>query len=124
MKILIVDDSRAMRRIVSRLIGQAGYADHDVFEAENGQQAIETVRSEQPDLILSDWRMPEMTGIDLLETLNAEGHHVAFGFVTSEPTNSMVRAARDAGAVFLLAKPFSAEDMAKVLKVVMPTVTG
>ena len=120
MKILIVDDSRAMRRIMSRFIGQAGYADADVFEAENGRQAMEAVRSEAPDLILSDWRMPEMTGIDLLEALNTEGYRVPFGFVTSEPTKSMVQTAREAGAVFLLAKPFSAEDMAKVLGVVMP----
>ncbi len=120
MKILIVDDSRAMRRIVSRLIGQTGYVDPEVFEAENGQQAIEAVRSEQPDLILSDWRMPKMTGIDLLETLNSEGFNIPFGFVTSDPTNAMVKAARDAGAVFVLAKPFSAEDMAKVLGVIMP----
>lgn len=124
MKILIVDDSRAMRRIMSRLIRQAGYAEHELLEAENGREALDLVRSESPDLILADWRMPEMTGIDLLSTINEEGLAIHFGFVTSEPTNAMVRQARDGGAVFLLAKPFTAEDMAKVLQVVLPAPAG
>jgi two-component system chemotaxis response regulator CheY len=120
MKILIVDDSRAMRRIVSRLIREAGYEDHEVMEAENGREALELVHSEFPDLILADWRMPEMTGIELLSTLNDQGYKIPFGYVTSDPTKAMVREAREAGAVFLLAKPFTAEDMARVISIVIP----
>ena len=120
MKILIVDDSRAMRRIVSRLIRQAGYSGHEVLEAENGREALEIVHADFPDRILADWRMPEMSGIELLEALNDEGYVIPYGFVTSEPTKAMVRQARDHGAIFLLAKPFTAEDMAKVLQVVIP----
>ena len=85
MKILIVDDSRAMRRIVSRLIRQAGYSGHEVLEAENGREALEIVHADFPDLILADWRMPEMSGIELLEALNDEGYVIPYGFVTSEP---------------------------------------
>jgi len=115
MKILVVDDSRAMRRIVSRTIRQAGYTGHDIVEAENGRQALEVVAAEKPDLILSDWHMPEMTGIEFLRALNEQGSEVPFGFVTSESTAEMVEAATDAGAMFLLAKPFTAEDMGQVL---------
>jgi two-component system chemotaxis response regulator CheY len=115
MKILVVDDSRAMRRIVSRTIRQAGYEGHDIVEAENGREALEMAKAEKPDLILSDWHMPEMTGIEFLRSLNAEGIEIPFGFVTSESTAEMVDAATEAGALFLLAKPFTAEDMGQVL---------
>ncbi len=115
MKILVVDDSRAMRRIVSRTIRQAGYTGHDIVEAENGREALTVVDAEKPDLILSDWHMPEMTGIEFLRELNAKGIEIPFGFVTSESTGDMVEAATEAGAMFLLAKPFTAEDMGQVL---------
>ncbi len=115
MKILVVDDSRAMRRIVSRTIRQAGYDGHEIFEAENGREALEVVKAENPDLILSDWHMPEMTGIEFLRALNAEGIEIPFGFVTSESTSEMVDMATESGALFLLAKPFTAEDMGQVL---------
>ncbi|MFO7653360.1 MAG: response regulator [Candidatus Krumholzibacteriia bacterium] len=115
MKILVVDDSRAMRRIVARTIRQAGFTGHEFVEAENGREALEVTKAEQPDLILSDWHMPEMTGIEFLAALNAEGCVIPFGFVTSENTPEMVEAARNAGALFLLGKPFTADDMAEVL---------
>jgi two-component system chemotaxis response regulator CheY len=120
MKILVVDDSRAMRRIVSRAIRQAGFTGHEIIEAENGEQGLEMVRSERPDLILSDWHMPEMNGIEFLRSLNAEGIEVPFGFISSDNTDEMVAAAGEAGAVFLLAKPFTTEDMAEVLETVVP----
>ena len=115
MKILVVDDSRAMRRIVSRTILQAGFEGHDIVEAENGKEALEVVKAENPDLILSDWHMPEMTGIEFLNALNAMGIETPFGFITSESTQEMVDLATEGGAVFLLAKPFTADDMAQVL---------
>lgn len=115
MKILVVDDSRAMRRIVSRTIRQAGFEGHEIVEAENGREALEVVRAQKPDLILSDWHMPEMTGIEFLTALNTEGFEIPFGFVTSESTKEMVDLATDGGAMFLLAKPFTTEDMAQVL---------
>ncbi len=117
MKILVVDDSRAMRRIVSRTIRQAGYEGHDIVEAENGREALGVVEAEKPDLILSDWHMPEMTGLEFLKALNEKGLEIPFGFVTSECTTEMVEAATEAGAMFLLAKPFTAEDMSQVLGV-------
>lgn len=116
MKILIVDDSGAMRRIVRRTLEKAGFAGHDVIEAENGVVGLDKVSSESPDLILADWNMPEMTGMDLLLALGQRGVNVPFGFVTSEGTDDMREQARQAGARFFLTKPFTAEDMAAVLK--------
>jgi len=115
MKILVVDDSRAMRRIVARTIGQAGYEGNEIIEAENGSQGLKIAREQNPDLILSDWHMPEMTGIEFLQALNTENLDIPFGFVTSENTDQMVEQAAEAGAIFLLVKPFTTEDMAQAL---------
>ncbi|MCZ2805802.1 MULTISPECIES: response regulator [unclassified Modestobacter] len=112
MKILVTDDSRVMRQIVIRTLRQAGYDDHDIVEAVDGRDAFEKVGSEKPDLVLSDWNMPEMTGIECLEALRASGSQVAFGFVTSEGSPEMREKAANAGALFLIAKPFN-EDTFK-----------
>lgn len=115
MKILIVDDSRAMRRIIQRTLRQAGFKGHDIVEAENGAEALEAVKSESPDLILSDWHMPVMNGIEFKQALNAESVSTPFGFITSESTMEMRNLAAEAGADFLLAKPFTPEDMEQAL---------
>jgi two-component system chemotaxis response regulator CheY len=109
MKILVVDDSKAMRMIVSRTLRQAGYDGAEVVEAENGVQALEAVNAHHPDLVLSDWNMPEMNGIDFLRALRASGNQTIFGFVTSEGSDDMRNLASSAGASFLVAKPFTPE---------------
>ena len=114
MKILIADDSRVMRQIVVRTMRQAGFGDHDLIEASNGREAFDMAKAENPDLILSDWNMPEMTGIELLRQLRASGSDVKFGFVTSESTPEMKEQAEAAGALFFIVKPFSAERFDEV----------
>ena len=71
MKILIADDSRVMRQIVTRTLRQAGFGDHDLVEAADGRQAYDKTVAEKPDLVISDWNMPEMTGIEVLRKLRA-----------------------------------------------------
>ncbi len=115
MKILIVDDSRAMRRIIQRTLRQAGFKGHDIVEAEDGAKALEAVHAEKPDIILSDWHMPEMNGLEFKQALNAEGNETLFGFITSESTREMRELAAEAGADFLLAKPFTPDDMKQAL---------
>ena len=112
MKILVADDSRVMRQIVIRTLRQAGYDDHDIVEAEDGRDALDKVASEAPDLVLSDWNMPNMTGIECLHALRSSGSVVPFGFVTSEGSPEMRQKAANAGALFLIAKPFT-EDTFK-----------
>ncbi len=116
MKIMIVDDSRAMRRIVQRTLRRAGFGGHDIVEAENGSMALDLIKEESVDLILSDWHMPELSGLELLNALREGGNDVKFGFVTSESTADMRARAVNAGADFLLAKPFTPDDMADVLE--------
>jgi two-component system chemotaxis response regulator CheY len=114
-KILVTDDSRVMRQIVIRTLRQAGYDDHDIIQAENGREALDLVRAESPDLVLSDWNMPEMTGIECLEALRASGSQVPFGFVTSEGSPEMRAKAANAGAMFLIAKPFNEDTFKEAL---------
>jgi two-component system chemotaxis response regulator CheY len=115
MKILVVDDSRAMRMIVSRTLRQAGF-DATVVEAENGQEALDKARAEKPDLILSDWNMPVMSGIEFLAALRDGGDQTCFGFVTSESTPAMRAQAAGTGAAFLISKPFNADTFKETLK--------
>ena len=115
MKILIVDDSKAMRMIVTRTLRQAGYGDHTFLEAVDGSDGLAKVASEAPDLVLSDWNMPEMTGIECLQALRASGSQVPFGFVTSEGSPEMREKAANAGALFLIAKPFTEETFRDAL---------
>jgi two-component system, chemotaxis family, chemotaxis protein CheY len=120
MKILVTDDSKAMRMIVVRTLRQAGYGGHDILEAEDGKKALELVRSHNPDLVLSDWNMPEMNGIDFLKALRGSGDTTPFCFVTSEGSDEMREQAAAAGALGLIAKPFTAETFTEVLTPVVP----
>lgn len=116
MKILLVDDSKAMRMIVMRQMRQIGYGDSDFVEAANGKEALDAILESPPGLVLCDWNMPEMSGIELLEALNDRRVRVPFGFVTSEGTPEMRQLATEAGARFLVAKPFTAEDLQAALE--------
>jgi two-component system chemotaxis response regulator CheY len=116
MKIMVVDDSRAMRGIILRTLRHAGFGNHDIVEASNGAEALRMIEQGPPDLVLCDWNMPEMSGIDLLRALNQKGRKgMKFGFVTSEGTPDIEKMASDAGAAFLLTKPFTADSLKSAL---------
>lgn len=115
MRILIVDDSKAMRMIVRSHLRKAGYGKHTYVEACNGAEALEMIKQELPDVVLSDWNMPEMTGIQLLTELNKLHKEKvlsampAFVFITSESTDSMRDQAKQEGATCFITKPFTDE---------------
>ena len=115
MKILLVDDSKTMRRIVRRALQEAGYGRETITEANDGDEAFNLVQTDCPDLLLSDWNMPGTNGIELLEKIKSSGFSLKFGFVTSECTPEMRSRATEAGAQFLIAKPFTATDFQDVL---------
>ncbi|HYD40136.1 MAG TPA: response regulator [Anaeromyxobacter sp.] len=118
MQILVVDDSKAMRSIVMRAVRQAGF-DATFAEAANGAEALKAIRSSPPALVMADWNMPEMSGIELLQALRAEGNTVKMGFVTSESDPSMRDLAFQAGALFMLTKPFTPDAIKAVLDPVL-----
>src|SRR3546814_9862129 len=98
-----------MRQIVIRTLRQAGHGGHEIVEAENGADAFTKIAETSPDLVLSDWNMPEMNGIDLLAQLRASGSPVPFGFVTSEGrseehTSEIQSLLRNSYAVYFLKK--------------------
>lgn len=116
MKVLIVDDSSAMRMLVKRTLKQAGFSGLDTVEASDGREALQVVEDELPQLVLCDWNMPNMTGIEFLLALRESGNEAKFGFVTTESTAEMRGRAKEAGAQFLIAKPFTAESFEKALR--------
>lgn len=115
MDILLVDDSKTIRMIIQRSIRQAGFRGLAIGEANSGAQAIEVLGAEPAKLVITDWNMPGMLGIELLGALRASGNDVPVGFVTSEASAEIRDQALGAGARFLITKPFVADDFETAL---------
>lgn len=118
-RILVVDDSKAMRMIVKRTLKQAGFGHYDVEEATNGADALTKIRGAAPSLVLSDWNMPDMSGYELLTKLREEQIKVPFAMITTEGTPEMRAKAHEAGALFLIQKPFTPEELARAVGTVL-----
>jgi two-component system, chemotaxis family, chemotaxis protein CheY len=114
-RILIVDDSKAMRLIVRRTLRQAGFGAAEMDEAADGVEALAKIESFRPTLVLSDWNMPTMNGYELLTEIVKRKLSVRFGFVTTEGTPDMRARAVSAGAGFVIEKPFTPERFREVL---------
>jgi two-component system, chemotaxis family, chemotaxis protein CheY len=114
-RVLIVDDSKVMRMIVIRALRQTGVAAMEVGEAADGIEGLAMVESFVPDLILSDWNMPNMSGLDFLKAVRAGSNAIPFGFITSETHPALKDEATAAGATFLLTKPFNVAQFADIL---------
>ena len=109
MDVLIVDDSRTMRMMVKRALRQAGIDAGEAREAGDGREALTQIQARMPDLILSDWNMPDMDGLQLLQVVRLTNPRVPFGFITSQANEESRLAAVSAGANFLIGKPFTPE---------------
>ncbi|MFL6162207.1 MAG: response regulator [Jatrophihabitantaceae bacterium] len=116
MRVVLADDSRVMRQIIIRTLRQAGWRDWQIVQAEDGAQALALVLEQEPELVLSDWNMPNLTGIELLRTLRLRGYRTPFCFVTSEGSAELRALAEAAGALGLIAKPFTAECFREALE--------
>lgn len=108
MRILTVDDSPATRLFIKRAIDLLGY---EFLEAANGKEGLDVIQRENGkiDLILLDWHMPVMSGIEMLEVLKADGNykHIPISMVTVELERDEIQKAFDMGATNYLVKPFS-----------------
>jgi two-component system chemotaxis response regulator CheY len=120
MTVLIVDDYRTMLRIIGGLLGQLGFK--NVAEATDGAAALAILREKEIGLIISDWNMEPMTGLQLLKEVRADAKLKAIPFimVTAESKTENVVAAKQAGVNNYIVKPFNAET----LKSKMVTVLG
>ena len=110
--ILLVDDYQTMVRILRNLLKQIGY--ENVDEAPNGQVALDMIKAKSYGLIISDWNMEPMTGIELLQKVRAvdgPARTTPFIMVTAESKADNVVAARKAGVDNYLVKPFNAQAL-------------
>jgi len=105
---LIVDDSRVVRMVARKIIEALGF---DIVEAGDGQQAMDACRSAMPDVILLDWNMPVMTGIDFLRELRKAqgGDRPVVVFCTTENDMAHIQEALGAGANEYIMKPFDSD---------------
>lgn len=115
-KVLVVDDMSTMRRIVKNVLKQIGYT--DIIEAENGKDALSKLKSQTVGLVVSDWNMPEMTGIDLLRAIRADAvlKHLPVLMVTAEAQKENIIEAVQAGVSNYVVKPFTAEALQDKLR--------
>jgi two-component system, chemotaxis family, chemotaxis protein CheY len=122
-RVLIVDDSSVMRKIVERSLRQAGIGIAQIFEASNGAEALAVVQNSKLDLILCDINMPVMDGLEFVKQLagveNAKGVPVVM--ITTEGSEGHVVQALSAGARGYLRKPFTADQ---VKEHVLPVLAG
>lgn len=111
MKILVVDDMSSMRRIIKNTLKQLGYPNTD--EAEDGDQALDKVRSAPFDLVVSDWNMPNMNGLDLLKAIRQDPKLSALPvlMVTTEAEMDHILEAIRSGVNSYILKPFTPETM-------------
>ena len=120
MQILVVDDYNTMRRIVRNLLKQLGF--DNVDEAADGGEAFKKLQEKTFHLVISDWNMEPMTGLELLKQVRADAKlkNLPFIMVTAESKPENVIAAKQAGVSNYIVKPFNAET----LKVKMSSVIG
>ncbi|MCE9507265.1 MAG: response regulator [Alphaproteobacteria bacterium] len=107
--ILVVDDYQTMIRIIKNLLKQLGFSNID--EATDGTAALQKIGNKPYGLIISDWNMEPMTGLDLLKKVRGEGNKVPFIMVTAESKTENVMAAREAGVDNYIVKPFNADTL-------------
>jgi two-component system chemotaxis response regulator CheY len=108
-KILIVDDFATMRKVIRNLLKQVGY--ENIVEAEDGAIALRTLKAQKVDFVISDWNMPNMSGLELLKAVRADSEltKTPFLMVTAEALQDNVIAAVKAGVSNYIVKPFTAE---------------
>jgi two-component system chemotaxis response regulator CheY len=124
MKFLVVDDFSTMRRIVRNLLKELGFTNVD--EAEDGVVALTKLRSSQFDFVVSDWNMPNMTGIDLLKNIRGDASlkHLPVLMVTAEAKKENIIEAAQAGASGYVVKPFTAATLEEKLNKIFQTQGG
>ena len=124
MKILIVDDSRAMQSIVKRSILGSGL-DVETQMASSGAEALEMVNTFTPDVLLTDWHMPGMTGLQMVHAMRQKGlRNMYVGFITTETQNIRIQEALGSGANFVLNKPFEDAVLCEKLKEMESKIKG
>ena len=113
--VLVVDDYKTMTRIIRQFLNQLGF--RNVDEASDGQQALGMLKTKQYGLVISDWNMQPMTGIELVRAIRADGQlkNTPFIMVTAESLPQNILAAKEAGVNNYIVKPFNAQTLQRVV---------
>jgi two-component system, chemotaxis family, chemotaxis protein CheY len=121
-KILVVDDFATMRKVIRNLLKQSGY--ENVTEAEDGVSAMSVLKSTKIDFVISDWNMPNMTGIELLRAVRSDNELAAMPFlmVTAESLKANVVEAVKAGVSNYIVKPFTAEVLGEKIDKILENI--
>ncbi len=109
--ILIVDDSLPMRSVIKRTIKAAGYGSGDLLEAANGQEAIDLLKKSWVDIIMTDYNMPVMNGLELIQAIKKDeiSKDIPVVVISTEGNESKIQEFMDSGAAGYITKPFTAE---------------
>lgn len=113
-KVLIVDDSKVMRMVIKKGLTEAGFA-CDIVEAGDGKEGLDKFSAENPQLVLSDWNMPNMNGCDMLREIRKLNASVPVIMVTTEGAEDKIGEAISAGANGYVCKPFTPDKLKEKL---------
>ncbi len=116
MSVLVVDDFATMRRIIANVLKQLGY--ETIHEAEDGTKALQVLETEKVDFVITDWNMPQMSGLDLLMAIRAseDKKHIPVLMVTAEAQQENIVKAAQAGVNNYIIKPFDAQTLSEKIK--------
>jgi two-component system, chemotaxis family, chemotaxis protein CheY len=119
--VLVVDDSSTMRAVVKKAIKVSGFTVGACWEASDGHEALEVLRENWVDLVLTDINMPNMTGLELVAKMKENDlfKSIPVVMVTTEGSEKRVRESMDLGAKGYIRKPFAPEDIKKTLSSIM-----
>ncbi len=119
-KVLVVDDSSVMRQIIKNTLKQIGFGAGNISDADDGDAGLKKVQEAPLELIVSDWNMPKMTGIDFLKAVRADGglKGIPFLMVTSEADKEKIMEAVQAGVSQYIVKPFNANQLEEKIQAI------
>ena len=118
--VLVVDDFSTMRRIIKNILHDLGF--EKIVEAEDGSAALNILNSQKIDLVISDWNMPRMTGLELLQSVRSDDKlkDLPFLMVTAESEKKSIVEAVKAKVSQYIVKPFTAATLAEKLEKIIP----
>jgi CheY-like chemotaxis protein len=115
LKVLVVDDDEMMRRLVGRALAGLGFT--QVLVAEDGSEGVAAAARERPDIIISDYHMPGMHGLQMVETLRGDSSldHAIIIMLSAADDQQVIEQARDFGADTFIVKPFARADLKRLI---------
>ncbi len=124
MRVLVADDFATMRKIVRNILKQIGF--DNIIEAEDGQAALQVLKNENIGLVVTDWNMPNMNGLELLEKIRTDPKTAKLPvlMVTAEGLKENVVAAVKAGVNNYVVKPFTAEILQEKIEQIFKKLAG